>query len=264
MQHNQLKPKVEGLVTLYPEVNSSNLEELEALIRRLDKKNSEHIFEIIRALFMIEDGKLYERVPGCDSLDQYYEMGEERLDMPKQTLSLYRRVKDGYYNNVTTLDDYGIEVKGKLVHLAYLEKAFNTHGRNNEEILTNLKTMSAREFIAYARGTKADKEQPSKESKSSSKGKSRKVSALTLDEDHEKITKILMRRHEVFILRVHTSVYAQHLQDQLLNLRTTPTLERKANANSGVIPFSQTAFPHRKFLWPSALFAPAPYTKSPC
>jgi hypothetical protein len=235
MQRDQSNPTVESLTAHYPEVNSSNLGEIEALVRRLDKNNSEHIFELIYALHKIEEGELYKRIPGCTSISQYYEMCEERLNMPKQTLSFYRRVKDGYVNNVTMLDSHGIEVKGKLVHLAYLEKAFNTHGRNFEEIFTKMKDLSAREFMDYARGEKTPKEQASKEEKSS-KGNSRGVAAYTLEEEHEEIAKILMRRNQVFILRVNTTWYAQYLQAQLRYYRAG-LIERltKKNEEDGVI-----------------------------
>lgn len=128
-------------------IDSDDLEQIEAGIRRVEATTD--LLALIQgiAVVKIEREGLW-RQGGYETLQGYRTAQNERLGLPRQTLSNRRKMAEGYLDNRKLLARVSLD--GHLTKLALLSEAIRVHG-DRREVLSHFKADTYREFRDWVR-----------------------------------------------------------------------------------------------------------------
>lgn len=130
-------------------VHSNNLEEIEAGIKETIRGVSWANLTLCLAFAKIDGEALYVQA-GYKSYLQYLDQAEERVSMPRQTISDYKRMGETYLKYKADLQLSGFKEEGNLHKLRFLERALELH--NPDEVFKRIANDSFRGFKDYAAG----------------------------------------------------------------------------------------------------------------
>ena len=126
---------------------SNKLNDIESGIKETLKGVNTANLAIALAIAKIDIEALYIQA-GYKSYMEYLTQAEDRLNMPKQTISDYKRIGEIYLRYKRKLESVGFEIEGQLHKLRFLEQALHRH--NEEEVYKKLVSVSLRQFKSYA------------------------------------------------------------------------------------------------------------------
>ena len=133
-------------------LQSDDLKIIEDGIREIRKGVNTGILAMGMGFLKIEYQAIYTQIPGCKSYMQYLMEASDRVDMPRSTISTYKRMAEIYFQNKSKLQRAGFMVENHTYKLLYLEVALETHKDNPEEVFKRIIADSVRQFKEYALG----------------------------------------------------------------------------------------------------------------
>ena len=140
------KPEPEESVSL-DFVHDDDLEKIEVGIKETQKGIDTANLAIALAIVRIDRESLYAQA-GFKSATEYFREADIRLNMPKQTVSVYRKIGQAYLEYKEQLKKNGFEEEGNLYKLIYLDRALENH--TQEEVFKNINSISLRKFKDFA------------------------------------------------------------------------------------------------------------------
>jgi len=127
-------------------IQSDDLAQIEEGIRAIDQTTG--MLKIVQGLAILKAESLWEQ-SGVSSLHGYRKVANTRYGMSRASISNLRKMAYAWLDNVRMLR--GLDLSGKASHLLYLDDAIKQHG-NKRIVLDHFKSLSARDFAAWARG----------------------------------------------------------------------------------------------------------------
>ena len=249
MQHDEMKldnettPSVDGqdlgsfveyLAEDHPFVVSENLEEVEQAIQKHLRHRERDTFGIALLIARIENDKLFTVIPGCDSPEEYFLLAQERLCMPRQTVSHYRKIAQGFSRHKMHLATYSIDPREVVTKLAYLNLACTNHPDEEPVIFEHLKSDSARDFRKFADTAGPNKEKSEPTKAPSTRKKVEQIDASELDPRQAAIAGVLSRRNIPKIVAVTNDRDEAWLREQLHQYRSKVYADLIANLDKGL------------------------------
>jgi len=137
-------PALEGEGFDLAPLSSDSLEEMEALVRRLDDGTEFLALVLGIAVVRIEREALWMQA-GFPNLQTYRVAQNERLGIPRQTLSRRRKCAEAFIDNRRLFAR--MDLSGHLSKLQYVPVALKAYDRR--EVLAHFKADSFREFRAW-------------------------------------------------------------------------------------------------------------------
>jgi hypothetical protein len=209
MQHNEERLYA-SLFENRPELESESLTTVETALKEEISKQHFDLMNVARIVERIDWG-LYNQLPGCKSVEQYFCQMPSRLGIPKQTVSHWRKVARAYNRHRLDFDTYGVIPTKVVSKLAHLERALKNHPKEKSEVFSHLANDRVREFVKYSKGTPEAAAVQTSSTGEGARPPARRVDASELESDHRRIAKILSRRNEPLVLSAMTQDHAVDL-----------------------------------------------------
>jgi len=131
-------------------VFSEKLEDIEQGIIRTGRGVDTANLAIAVAIDRIERERLYLQ-GGFSSASEYFSQSLGKLNLPKQTLSSYRKIGRVYFQYRSQLQKINFNPSGNLNKLRFMEEALKLHSL--DEVLEQIQKMTLRQFIEWSKGT---------------------------------------------------------------------------------------------------------------
>ncbi len=127
--------------------NSDNLAEVENGIKDVQTGILTSHLAVSLGIANIDRKALYIQA-GYKTYTKYFKEADIKLNMPKQTISDYKKIGEAYLRNRSELKRIGFQREGNLHKLRFLDQALQKH--DPDEVFKRFKSESFRKFKEYA------------------------------------------------------------------------------------------------------------------